>query len=241
MTDNSQERLQKFLARAGIGSRRKAETFIERGLVTVNGVVATLGQKVNPLSDKVELDGQWMKPAEKEKKVYVINKPVGYASTHSTRHETHTVYQLLPDEDRDNPAMHCAGRLDKNSQGLLVISDDGDLTYALTHPSQKVLKHYRVVVNKPFPFDQAQLLIKGVEDEGEMLRAESVLPNPGDPYEMDICLNHGKKREIRRLLKLVGYKVVELERFQIGKYKLGDLPSGAVKRLTNEEKRLLLS
>ena len=104
-----------------------------------------------------------------------------------------------------------------------------------------MLKHYRVVLNKEFPFGLVGKMIKGVRDDGELLKAEAVLPNPVKPRELEVTLNHGKKREIRRLLKQLGFDVLELERFKIGKFGIQGLRSGSVKRLTEAEKKLLLS
>lgn len=236
-----QERLQKFLAHAGIASRRKAEGLIEEGRVTVNGQIASIGQKVNGSTDHIFVDGRRVRKSESPKVVLVLNKPTGYTCTHSDPYAKKTIYELLPKNFQADGSLHCAGRLDRDSQGLIVITNDGDLTYSLTHPSQKVLKHYRVVVNMEFPFSLVSKMIKGVRDDGELLRAEAVLPNPVKPRELEITLNHGKKREIRRLLKQLGFDVLQLERFKIGKYGIQGLRSGSVKRLTEAEKKLLLS
>ena len=241
MAESTTERLQKFLAQAGVASRRKAETMIEEGRVTVNGQIAQLGQKVDGQKDHVFVDNRRIRKPETPKVVLVLNKPVGYTCTHSDPHAKKTIYELLPKNFQMDKSLHCAGRLDRDSQGLIVITNDGDLTYSLTHPSQKVLKHYRVVLNKEFPFSVVSKMIKGVRDDGELLRAESVLPNPVKPRELDITLNHGKKREIRRLLKQLGFDVLQLERFKIGKFGIQGLRSGSVKRLTEAEKKLLLA
>lgn len=241
MAVENTQRLQKYLAQAGVASRRKAEVLIQEGRVIVNGQVAHIGQKVDESKDHVFVDNRRVRPSTAPKVVLVLNKPVGYTCTHSDPHAKKTIYQLLPKNFQADSSLHCAGRLDRDSQGLVVITNDGDLTYSLTHPSQKVLKHYRVVVNKEVPFSLAGKMIKGVRDEGELLRAEAVLPNPVKTRELDITLNHGKKREIRRLLKQLGFDVLELERFKIGKYGIQGLRSGSVKRLTEAEKELLLS
>ncbi|MCB1121295.1 MAG: rRNA pseudouridine synthase [Verrucomicrobiae bacterium] len=241
MSADSLERLQKFLAKAGVGSRRKAEALIEEGRVLVNGQVAKLGQKVDPSLDHVFLDNKRMRVPDAPKVILILHKPSGYTCTRSDRHARKTIFDLLPKNFRDDSSLHCAGRLDRDSQGLVVITNDGDLTFALTHPSQKVLKHYRVVVDKAFPFEMVGKMIQGVQDEGEHLKAEAVLPHPGKPRELEITLNHGKKREIRRLLKRLGFQVIELERFKIGKLGIQGLRPGSTKRLSEAEKRLLLS
>jgi 23S rRNA pseudouridine2605 synthase len=241
MKPDSTERLQKFLAQAGVGSRRKAEAMIEEGRVIVNGKQAILGQKVDPQKDHVFLDNHRMRKPDTPKIVLVLNKPVGYTCTHDDPFARKTIYELLPKNFQGDSSLHCAGRLDRDSQGLIVITNDGDLTFALTHPSNKVLKHYWVLVNKEFPFSMVNQMIKGVYDDGELLKAEAVLPNPGKPREMEITLNHGKKREIRRLLKQLGFDVLQLERFKIGKFGIQGLRPGSVKRLTEAEKKLLLA
>ena len=241
MSEHNTERLQKFLAQAGVASRRKAERIIEEGRVTVNGQVAQTGQKVNGEVDHIFVDGRRIRKSGTPKVVLVLNKPIGFTCTHADPYAKRTIYELLPKNFQADSTLHCAGRLDRDSQGLIVITNDGDLTYSLTHPSQKVLKHYRVVVNKEFPFSLVSDMIKGVRDEGELLRAEAVLPNPGRSRELEVTLNHGKKREIRRLLKQLGFDVLQLERFKIGKYGIQGLRSGSVKRLTEAEKKLLLS
>ncbi len=203
--------------------------------------MATLGQKVDEGTDSVAVDGRRIRRSSKESVVYALNKPPGYICTHADPHADKTVFELLPHEARNQPGLHCVGRLDKESQGLLIITNDGDLTFALTHPSQKIVKYYRAVVNRAFPLEKTALLIKGVRDEGELIKAESVRPNPQKPNELEICIHHGKKREIRRLLRRIGLRVVELDRFQIGKFRLKGLKPGSVKRLNNQEKRLLLA
>jgi len=241
MSKETTERLQKFLAQAGVGSRRKAETMIEEGRVMVNGQVAKLGQKVDGAKDHIFLDSRRMRKPDVPKIVLVLNKPVGFTCTHGDRFAKKTIYELLPRNFQVDTSLHCAGRLDRDSQGLVVITNDGDLTFTLTHPSNKVLKYYKVVLNKAFPLGVEEKMIKGVRDEGELLRAQAVIPNPRKPRELEITLNHGKKREIRRLLKQLGFDVLQLERFKIGKLGIQGLRSGSVKRLTGAEKKLLLA
>lgn len=241
MDSSSPERLQKFLAQAGVGSRRKAEALIDDGRVIVNGQVAKLGMKVIAGKDHISLDGRRMRKPDFPKIVLLVNKPTGYTCTRSDRFAKKTIFELLPKHFQADSSLHCAGRLDRDSQGLIIVTNDGDLTYSLTHPSNKVLKHYRVYLNKEFPFETVSEMTKGVHDNGELLKAEAVLPNPRKPRELEITLNHGKKREIRRLLKHLGFEVIELERFKIGKLRIQDFRQGSVKRLTEAEKRLLLA
>jgi 23S rRNA pseudouridine2605 synthase len=241
MSPDSPERLQKFLAQAGVGSRRKSESLIEEGRIVVNGQVAILGMKVVSGKDHVFFDGRRVQKTDTPKIILMVNKPIGYTCTSSDRFAKKTVFELLPKNFQQDPSLHCAGRLDRDSQGLLVITNDGDLTFSLTHPSNKVLKYYRVYLDKEFPFELINQLTTGIQDGDELLKAEAVRPNPRKPRELEITLNHGKKREIRRLLKGVGFEVRELERIKIGQFGIKGLRKGSVKRLTDAEKRLLLS
>ena len=241
MSSDSPERLQKFLAQSGVGSRRKSEAMIEAGRIVVNGQVAKLGMKVISGKDHVFLDGRRVQKIETPKIVLMVNKPTGYTCTSSDRFAKKTVFELLPKNFQLDSSLHCAGRLDRDSQGLLVITNDGDLTFSLTHPSNKVLKHYRVYLDKEFPFELISKLTSGIQDGDEHLKAEAVRPNPRKHREIEVTLNHGKKREIRRLLKLIGFEVKELERIKIGQFGIKGLRKGAVKRLNDAEKRLLLA
>ena len=221
-----------------MASRRKAEILISAGRVTVNGRRIALGSKVNAQTDSVALDGVRVRPPAKERVTYAINKPPGYTCTNADPHAEKTVFNLLPGRES---GLHCAGRLDQSSQGLLIITNDGDLTYALTHPSKLVRKYYRVRLDRAFPAENKPLLIQGVRDRGEWVKAESVRSIPRKPKELELCLQHGKKREIRRLFRALGFRVMRLERYQIGKFKLRGIGVGSVKRLNNREKRLLLA
>jgi len=236
------ERLQKFLARCGVASRRHSEELITAGKVAVNGKQATLGQKVLPGKDRVTVFGRPVTFETKEKPVVIaVYKPKGYTCTNNDIHARRTVFDLLKRADTRIPGLHCAGRLDKNSEGLVIITNDGELTYQLTHPSHKVIKHYKVTLNKPYPMDKLDRLLKGVFIDGEKLKAESVIPNPLQPEELEVALNHGKKREIRRLFQTLGYRVEKLLRFQIGRFPLEGIRFGSCKRLEKAEVKRLLS
>ncbi|WP_135257055.1 pseudouridine synthase [Thermus caldilimi] len=225
-------RLQAFLARAGVGSRRKAERLILEGRVRVNGAVARLGQKVGP-GDVVEVDGRRVELPQ-ERVVLALHKPRGYTTTRHDPHAAHTVFDLLP----DIPGLHPIGRLDRDSEGLLLLTNDGHLTLRLTHPRYGVRKVYRVYTEKgTLPEAICRKLVQGVELEDGPARALFCRPAPGGAL---LTLTEGRKREVRRMLKAVGYPVRRLLRVQVGPIRLGNLPPGRWRRLSEEEVAALL-
>ncbi|WP_114313978.1 pseudouridine synthase [Thermus caldifontis] len=220
-------RLQTFLARAGVASRRKAEELIRQGRVRVNGALATLGQKVSP-KDVVEVDGKRVEPLA-ERVVLALNKPRGYTTTRHDPHAQKTVFDLLP----PIPGLHPIGRLDRDSEGLLLFTNDGSLTLRLTHPRYGVKKVYRVYTERgTLPRSVCQRLLEGVELEDGLARAIACRPAPGGAL---LTLAEGRKREVRRMLKKVGYPVKRLLRLQVGPIRLGQLPPGKWRRLSPEE------
>ncbi|MDM7324442.1 MAG: pseudouridine synthase, partial [Thermus sp.] len=220
------------LARAGLGSRRQAEELIRQGRVRINGVLATLGARVFP-GDRVEVDGKRVEPLW-ERVVLALHKPPGYTTTRRDPHAQKTVFHLLP----DIPGLHPIGRLDRDSEGLLLLTNDGHLTLRLTHPRYGVRKVYRVWTERgTLPKGVCQQLIKGVELEDGPARALACRPAPGGAL---LTLAEGRKREVRRMLKRVGYPVKRLLRLQVGPILLGDLPPGRWRRLTAEEVEALL-
>ena len=225
-------RLQAFLARAGVGSRRKAEELIRQGRVRVNGKVAVLGQKVNP-GDVVEVDGKPVEPP-RERIVLALHKPRGYTTTRHDPHAQKTVYDLLP----SIPGLHPIGRLDRDSEGLLLLTNDGHLTLRLTHPRYGVKKVYRVYTERgTLPLAICQQLLEGVDLEDGPARALACRPAPGGAL---LTLAEGRKREVRRMLKAVGYPVTRLIRLQVGPIYLGHLPPGKWRRLSPREVEALL-
>ena len=225
-------RLQAFLARAGVASRRKAEELILKGLVRVNGEVARLGQKVGP-EDVVEVAGKRVE-LPKERLVLALHKPKGYTTTRSDPHAEKTVYQLIP----EIPGLQAVGRLDRDSEGLLLFTNDGELLFRLTHPRHGVRKVYRVWTERgTLPPEVCRRLLSGVVLEDGPARALFCKPAPGGAL---LTLGEGRKREVRRMLKAVGYPVKRLLRLQVGPIRLGDLPPGKWRRLSEEELRALL-
>jgi len=235
-------RLQKFLASAGVSSRRAAEELIQNGEVKVNGKPAELGQKIDPKRDKVVVRGKLIQQEAAAAITLAMHKPKGYLCSHGDPHHTKTIYDLLPRELATRRFL-CAGRLDLDSEGLLILTTDGELANRLMHPGSLVVKRYVVTLNKAFPQAKIPLLLKGIEFEGEHLKVERAFPLRAERSEesltWEVHLHHGRKREIRRLFEGLGYRVKRLKRFQIGKFSLRRIPVAKSKILSPREIRLL--
>lgn len=231
-------RLQKFLADAGIASRRASEQVILEGRVTVNGKVAqTLGTKVDPLHDRVSVDGRAVKA---KRKLYIaVNKPEGYICSRSDPEQRKTVHDLLP---REWSNLHSVGRLDYHSEGLIFFTNDGDFSLRLTHPRYGIRKKYMVILKGEVTPDHIRQLQKGVFNEDEVLKAESgrILKRNQSHSVVELTLTEGKNREVRRMFETLGFEVERLQRFQIGPVKLGQLPRGKWRTLTAPEIKSLM-
>lgn len=235
-------RLQKYLADAGICSRRAAETLITEGEVWVNSQRAVLGQKINPVEDKVTVSGKSVRPASQPKITLAMHKPRGLVCSNDDPHNPETVFDLLPREFA-RYRFFCAGRLDKDSEGLVILTTDGDLANRLMHPSNTVVKRYHVVLKQPYPAARLPQLLKGVIVEGERLKVErAALVNPSPSktsLSLDVHMHHGKKREIRQLFIALRHDVKRLRRYQIGSFRLKGIPLRAMKQLSTKEISLL--
>lgn len=242
MPESTGIRLQKFIADAGICSRRAAEELILNGEVTVNGKPPELGQRVEPGRDRVVVQGKLVAAQAALPLTLAMNKPKGYLCSHGDPHHKKTIYDLLPPELASRRFL-CAGRLDLDSEGLLILTTDGDLANRLMHPSNQVVKRYHVTLTRPFPKNKIPLLLRGIDFEGERLKVEKVFPvkvgRNEDFTDLEVHLHHGKKREIRRLFMTLGYRVKRLKRFQIGRFSLRRIPLGMSKILTARDTRLL--
>jgi 23S rRNA pseudouridine2605 synthase len=231
-------RLQKFLADAGVASRRASERLIAEGQVSVNGVVIReLGTKVDPANVNVSVNGKVVRP---KKKFYIaLNKPAGYLCTRSDPQQRKVVHDLLP---RQWASLQTVGRLDFETEGLIFLTNDGDFSLKLTHPRYGIRKHYLAEVEGRFHPDTIQRLLKGITDEGEVLRAQAIriLESNNTHSLLDIELTEGKYREVRRLLEAVGHPVSNLRRTQIGPIKIGELPNGRWRVLSAAEVKSLL-
>ncbi len=236
-------RLQKFIAEAGLCSRRKAEEWIANGRVTINGEKAELGRRVNANADVVRINGRRVKAPTSGKVVLVMNKPRGYACTNEDPHADLIVIDLLPKRYAGH-RLFCAGRLDKDSEGLLVLTDDGSLAHRLTHPSSEVKKIYSLKLSRPFEPEHVPLLQKGKEVDGEFLRIDKIRSHKSNKESLrkvELEMGHGKKREIRRLFAVFGYRVERLKRVRIGRFSTRNLSRGQVRELSPEEIDLLFA
>jgi 23S rRNA pseudouridine2605 synthase len=231
------ERLQKVLAAAGVGSRRDCEELIREGRVEVDRrVVTELGTRVDPLRHEIRVDGEALR--RPQRLYFAVNKPVGVVTTSHDPSGRERVIDLVPTEER----VFAVGRLDRSSDGLILVTNDGEFANRITHPRYGVEKTYLVrVAGAP---DQRQLarLKKGVHLAEGFARAQSisVKRKHGQSTDLIIVLNEGRNREIRRILARVGHKALALRRIAVGPIKLGDLPPGGWRRLKPEEVEALL-
>ena len=232
-------RLQKFLAEAGVASRRACELVIAEGRVRVNGKVVTLlGTKVNPERDEVTVDGT---PLRVKRKLYIaLNKPPGYVCTRKDELNRRTIHDLLPRE-WDN--LHSVGRLDAESEGLIFLTNDGNFTLKLTHPRYGVRKKYIALVEGRVEAPLLKKFTTGVMHEGDLLKAEKVklLSANNSHSEVALELGEGKNREVRRLFETIGLVVVRLARVQVGKIAIAELPAGKWRTLTETEIKSLIT
>jgi 23S rRNA pseudouridine2605 synthase len=232
-------RLQKFLADAGLASRRSGEQLILAGRVEVNGqTVRELGTKVDPQHDRVTVDGQ---PAKAKRRIYLaLNKPRGLVCSRKDEFDRPTIYQLLPPEWSH---LHSVGRLDYNSEGLLFLTNDGEFSLRLTHPRYEVRKKYVATVEGRIEPDMLRQFTHGVWHQGEKLKAEKARLVSAGPAQsvVELELAEGKYREVRRLFESQRHTVKKLQRIQIGKIKLGELRPGKWRTLTDAEIKSLLS
>lgn len=224
------ERLQKFLSNAGIASRRRSETLIKKGLVLINGNAAKLGDKVDPLKDQVTYNGKRIKP-ELEMHYIAVNKPKGCVSSRFDPEKRKSVYDFLPKELRDK--VWSVGRLDFFTEGLMIFTNDGELTQQLAHPKFEHDKEYEVQTNQPITDKALDALRQGVEiGEKDVTSPAKVRVRDDKVY---MIIHEGKKRQIRRMFEALGFKVKSLKRIRINKLLLGDLPIGKYRFVKKEE------
>ncbi len=227
-----EERLQKILSAAGVCSRRAAEPLLEAGRVTVNGACAHLGDKADPEQDDIRVDGISIRPKQ-EKTYLLLHKPAGYVTTLSDDRGRLTVADLV----KDCPArVWPVGRLDQDSEGLLLMTDDGELTHRLTHPSHEVDKEYHVTVTgdveAAFP-----ILTGAMELDGVLLRPATVrqVGWEGKKPILSVIIHEGKNRQVRRMCDKAGLEVLRLVRVREGNILLGQLQPGVWRYLTKME------
>ncbi len=241
------ERVQKIISQWGIASRRQAEQMILEGRIRLNGEIVQLGQKTNPALDVLEVDGKIVKPLARPAFLYLLlNKPAGIVSTCDDPQNRTTVLDLLPPEIRHGQGLHPVGRLDVESTGALLLTNDGDLTYYLTHPRHHIPKTYRVWV-EGVPLEQTlQQWRQGVWLEGQKtLPAHvKVIHRTEAKTLLEIILKEGRNRQIRRVADQLGHPVLQLHRTAIDSIQLSSpgkpaLPSGSYRPLESFEIRSL--
>jgi len=223
---------------SGLASRRAAEAFIISGRITVNGVKVTdLAVRVDPVRDRICFDGQCLRPAGK--KVYImLNKPKGVVTTLDDERGRKTVISLLNISERVFPV----GRLDRNSEGLLLLTNDGDLAYVLMHPRHKVAKTYRVRLDREFAPEDFTRLTGGIElDDGPTQPCSAGFYSEEARDRVQIRLREGRRHQIRRMFKALGYDVLALRRIQYGPMSLKGLARGQYRHLTSSEIKQLMA
>ena len=240
MANKNEIRLQKFMAEQGVASRRKSEELIASGKVKVNGHPASLGDKIDPYKDLVTVRGQKITHIRKRKMIYImLHKPRGYVTTVSDERGRKTVMDLIQDiKERIYPV----GRLDKDSEGLLILTNDGSFTNCMTHPSHEYAKVYRVTVRPAVTDEILMNLRNGIVIDGRKTApAEvTVLSQEEGRVVLEFILHEGRNREIRKMCESQGLEVARLKRTSIGSLKLGMLPQGQYRELSEQEVKKLL-
>ncbi|MEX0587889.1 MAG: pseudouridine synthase [Cyanobium sp.] len=230
------ERLQKLMAAAGLCSRRQGETLLRQGLVQVNGAVAKLGDRADPDGDQITVRGQPL-ATRPEPLLLLLNKPAGVVCSCHDPEGRPTVLDLLPPELRGGWGLHPVGRLDAESRGALLLSNQGDLTLRLTHPRYGHRKTYRVWVRGWPEATKLQQWAAGVPLDGEASQPVGlkVIGRRGQTTELELRMGEGRNRQIRRTAAHLGLPVLDLQRRSIGPLRLGDLPEGRWRRLDRQE------
>ncbi|MGB3310101.1 MAG: pseudouridine synthase [Nodosilinea sp.] len=237
------ERLQKILSQYGLASRRQAEQMIESGQVQVNGEVAHLGQRADPSCDRIEVNQQPLQSHHRPTQHYLLlHKPLGMVSTCADPQGRPTVLDVLP-PDLQSLGMHPVGRLDAYTTGALLLTNDGDFTFRLTHPRHDIPKTYRVCVEGQVLPDALEAWRKGIKLDHRPTRpAEvNVIAKGSNQTQLKVVLQEGRNRQIRRVAQALGYRVLDLHRTAVGSVELGNLPEGAHRALSSAEIKALLA
>ncbi len=237
MTDDK-VRLQKYLSECGVASRRKSEELIEQGAVRVNGQVASIGDKINPKSDAVTVKGK--KIVKQKTHTYImLHKPRGFITTMSDERDRKCVAELI----KDVPGrVYPVGRLDRDSEGMLLCTNDGEFANAMTHPRKHIPKTYRVTVRPGITQEQITELTTGIVIDDRMTSPAEirVVTREEARVVLEIILYEGRNRQIRKMCEAVGLEVARLKRTQVGSVKLGMLKQGDWRNLTEDEVRKLM-
>lgn len=237
MADN-QVRLQKYLSECGVASRRKAEEMIISKKVKVNGKIANIGDKITPGKDSVTVSGK--KVVKNKSKTYImLHKPRGFITTLSDEMGRKCVAQLVEDVGK---RVYPVGRLDRDSEGLLLLTDDGEFANAITHPARHVPKTYRVTIRPSINEEQITALTTGIEIDGRMTMPSEVriISREEGRVVIEIIIYEGRNRQIRKMCEALGLEVARLKRTQIGSVKLGMLKQGDWRNLTDDEVHKLM-
>jgi len=232
------EKIQKVLASAGICSRKGAEDLIRRGLVMLDGrVVDDPALRVDPRAEVLECRGQRVLPAEEIPSCLLLYKTAGYITSTADPHNKNTVYDLLPESERRGRRWLYVGRLDRDSEGLLLFTDSGELAHRLTHPSFKVPKRYRVTVDGRLQSQVLKRLVEGLTIDGGKMRVDRarIARSGSKTTTLEITMHQGEKRQLRRMLRQLGFKVTALVRTGFGPLSLKGLKPGECRRLSRRE------
>lgn len=230
-------RLNKYLANAGVCSRREADKLIASGIVKVNGIiVAELGTKISP-DDKVQCGGETLK--KEKNRYFLLNKPKDFITTSDDPHDRNTVMMLIKNASKER--IYPVGRLDRNTLGLLLFTNDGELAKKLTHPKYNVKKIYHVYLNKPLDKSDIIQITNGVELEDGPIKPDKIsyITSENDKKQIGLELHSGRNRIVRRIFEHLGYKVVKLDRVFFAGLTKKNLPRGKWRELTREEINIL--
>lgn len=230
------ERLQKILSQLGVASRRQAEQWIQQGRVTINGRVAEIGQQADLKRDRIHLDGKRLRPKHRpEARYLLLHKPVGVVPPCRDPQRRRTVIDLVDPEFR--PGLHPVGRLDTDSSGLLLLCNDGELTYQISHPRFHIEKTYRVWVEGHPPASVLEHWRSGVwlDDYQTLPAGVRILHDRAESTLLEVILHEGRNRQIRRVAEQLGHPVLRLTRVAIGPLRLGSLQPGEYRSLTAAE------
>ncbi|MEW6527555.1 MAG: pseudouridine synthase [Spirochaetota bacterium] len=227
-------RINKYLSLCGLGSRRKTEEIIRKGHIYINGILTTdLSYQVDINNDTVMYRGQVLLPVQSYHYL-ILNKPRGYVTTTKDERNRPTVLQLIPQQFREEGTFP-VGRLDKDTEGLLLFTNDGDLAYKLTHPRFKVPKTYQVTLDRPLRDDHKMAIEHGIELYGSQTLPATIVPVNDEWTIVTITITEGKKRQVRMMFSMLGYEVTSLIRIQYGPVTLGNLPTGKYRVLSKQE------
>jgi len=236
---NQEVRLQKLLSDAGVASRRKAEEMIRQGRIKVNGRPASIGMKVVPGRQLVTIDGEKLIQNKKQKIYLALHKPRGYVTTMKDEHGRKTVVDLVEDvEERVYPV----GRLDLNSEGLVIMTNDGDFANMITHPRHEIPKIYRATLGSIATDSQLAALSEGIVIDGKKTKPAliHVVSKEADRMVVRVTIEEGRNRQVRKMFDALGIEVKRLRRTQIGPVRLGMLQPGQYRHLTKSEKDVLM-